>query len=160
MGAQSVVLKYGTQHSMVAKYQLAVSLLVVTVRAISQEPLLFMAPGDVSDAWGVQYAVASQATDVSGSSFTQHPGLLGMVQGGLLPPNPARGGSDFEIFFTAKCADCNETTSGEALYYMTTRDFSSYSTPVRVLLARPWLTSKSPSRTSRVRCGTAITSTA
>ena len=130
--ARVVVIIGSTENSMVGPYRLAVALLVVAVRAVSQEPLLFMAPSDVSDAWGVQYAVASQATDVSGSSFTQHPGLLSIVQGGLLPPNPARGGSDIEIFFTATCADCNETAGGEALYYMTTRNFSSYTAPVRV----------------------------
>lgn len=94
---------------------------------------LFMSSRDLIDPWGLQYAVPMQASPTIPPGFVSHPGLATLIEGGLLEPSPLNRAAGFEIFFTAACAPadgCSANTTG--IFLMTTHNFSTYSSPLRV----------------------------
>ena len=108
-------------------------------------PLLFMSPDDLVGPWGKQTLVAPDSEDVTdrvcpaADCDLTHDGLQKMMVGGMMAPNPLRPEAGVEIFFSAPCElDVYNATApvlpgwDKSVYFMTTRDFVTYSPAVRV----------------------------
>ena len=88
-------------------------------------PLLFMSKNDVVDIRGPQWPAVQPAVNLTNTlcSSCHLGGLTSVVEGGLLEPNPMdTEGAGFEIFYVL---------DGKVMY-VTTPDFSAYSTPLAV----------------------------
>ena len=123
-------------------------------------PLLFMSPDDLVNPWGKQTLVAPDSEDVTdrvcpaaGCDLT-HAGLQQMMVGGMMAPNPLRPEAGVEIFFSAQCElDVYNATApvlpgwDKSVYFMTTRDFVTYSPAIRVASINRFVISPSWNKT-------------
>ena len=122
--------------------------LAVVVPDVVPLPLLFMSADDLFTPWGKQTMVAPSMENVSaqvcGSPHHcdfSHPGIWQLLQGGLMSTNPLRPDAGFELFFatgddTAIYSSTERAGAGsgwaKSIYFMTTRDFVTYTSAVRV----------------------------
>ena len=113
--------------------QAAGIMLTLVACPVNALPLLFMTQEDIQAPWGLQWPVTSGlATNLSAGQLnrTRLPKILeGVVQGGLMEPNPIRPEDGFEIFYEAALPSSN---TSRGLFFVTTSDFVNYTNPVQV----------------------------